>query len=109
MGRISLLSRIGGLFSLLGTFLTPSASSAISSSQGINSGTAVGVGEALVVNLLLLSAFAVQHSVMARQGSRSGGRVSSARCGAQRECSLPASCLIMLFVHWRPIPTIVST
>src|SRR6185369_12134185 len=34
----------------------------------IDSGPVVPAGEALIVNLLLLSVFAVQHSVMARKG-----------------------------------------
>lgn len=34
----------------------------------INTGAIVPVAEALIINLLLLSLFAVQHSVMARRG-----------------------------------------
>ncbi len=36
--------------------------------KSINTGTVVGLGEAILVNVLLLGAFAVQHTIMARPG-----------------------------------------
>jgi protein-S-isoprenylcysteine O-methyltransferase Ste14 len=41
----------------------------------IDSGTVVPTAEAIIVNLLLMSVFAIQHSVMAASRSSAGGHV----------------------------------
>ena len=72
----------------------------------IDSGTVVPLGEALIVNLLLMAAFAIQHSVMARKPFK---RWLTQYIPASVERStyvLVASLvLIALFAHWRPMPT----
>jgi protein-S-isoprenylcysteine O-methyltransferase Ste14 len=59
----------------------------------IDSGTVVPLTEAIVVNLLLMSLFAVQHSVMARPQFKKWWFSSLA--------------LLLLFWQWRPIPAMV--
>src|SRR4029079_6112672 len=70
MGRIiALLFGLASYVVFFGRFLYAGGFVAgIGVPKTIDSGPLVGVGEALAVNLLLLSSFAVQHSVMARQG-----------------------------------------
>ena len=55
----------------------------------IDSGPAGAPTEAIIVNLLLMSLFAVQHSVMARPSSRNGGPASS----RTRSSAAPMYCL----------------
>ena len=76
--------------------------------KDIDSGAVVGVVEAVVVNLLLLSIFAVQHSVMARQGfKRWWTRIVPRSVERSVYVLLASLVLIMLFAHWRPIPNVV--
>ena len=77
--------------------------------KNIDTGMAVPVAEALIVNLLLLSLFAVQHSVMARPPFkrwwtqyRAGSRSSAAPT-----CCSRASRSLLLFWQWRPMPAVV--
>jgi methanethiol S-methyltransferase len=57
----------------------------------IDDGPAPAMTEALLVNLLLMSAFAIQHSVMARQGFKQWSSL----------------CLALLLWQWRPMPSVV--
>jgi protein-S-isoprenylcysteine O-methyltransferase Ste14 len=74
----------------------------------VDTGSVVPIGEGLVVNILLLSLFAVQHSVMARKRFK---RWSMQFIPASIERStyvlLASLALILLFWQWRPIPSIV--
>jgi protein-S-isoprenylcysteine O-methyltransferase Ste14 len=74
----------------------------------IDTGTIVPLGEALVVNVLLMSLFALQHSVMARPQFKEWWTQFVPATVERSTYVLLASCaLILLFWQWRPIPTVV--
>jgi protein-S-isoprenylcysteine O-methyltransferase Ste14 len=72
----------------------------------IDTGTVVPLGEALVVNLLLMAAFAIQHSVMARKPFKRW-LTQFVPASVERSTYVLAASLVLiaLFAHWRPIPT----
>jgi protein-S-isoprenylcysteine O-methyltransferase Ste14 len=74
----------------------------------IDTGTIVPLGEALVVNVLLMSLFALQHSVMARPQFKEWWTQFVPATVERSTYVLLASCaLILLFWQWRPIPAVV--
>lgn len=83
----------------LGNFLVP---------RSIDAAPASGLGEALAVNVALLSIFALQHSVMARPAfKRWWTRIVPSAAERSTYVLLSSVALILLFWQWRPIGAIV--
>ena len=74
----------------------------------IDTGTNSSVIEAVVVNVLLMALFAVQHSVMARPRFKAWWTQYVAKPVERSTYVLLASTsLLLLFWQWRPIPAVV--
>jgi methanethiol S-methyltransferase len=74
----------------------------------IDVGPIAPVGEAVIVNVLLMSLFALQHSIMARQGfKRWLTQFVPAAIERSTYVLLATFALILLMWQWRPIPAVV--
>jgi methanethiol S-methyltransferase len=73
----------------------------------IDTGAIVPTFEALVVNLLLMSVFAVQHSVMARKQFKQWWTKWVPKSVERSTYVLFSSlALVLLFIEWRPMPAV---
>jgi len=73
--------------------------------KSIDVGGSTNVSEAIVVDLLLLGIFAIQHSTMARPAfKRWSARIFPVACQRSTYVLLSSLILLLLFWQWRPIP-----
>lgn len=76
--------------------------------KGIDSGDAASLAESLVVNLLLLSLFAIQHTVMARPGFKNWF-TKIVPVQVERSTFVLASSLLLILMYWqwRPMTGVI--
>jgi methanethiol S-methyltransferase len=76
--------------------------------KSIDVGGSTSSSEAILIDLLLLGLFAIQHSAMARPAfKRWWGRIFPVACQRSTYVLLSSLILLLLFWQWRPIPMTV--
>ena len=110
MGRIlALVYGAAAYVVFLGTFLYAIGFvSGVVVPKTVDTGPVVSTGEALIVNILLLSLFAVQHSVMARKPFKAWWtQFVPPSIERSTYVFLASLALILLFWQWRPMTSTV--
>jgi protein-S-isoprenylcysteine O-methyltransferase Ste14 len=110
MGRILALAYGGAAYCVFfGTFLYAIGFvTGVGVPKTVDTGWVGSTAEALIINLALLSLFAVQHSVMARKPfKRWWTQFVPASIERSTYVLLASLALILLFWQWRPLPAIV--
>ncbi|KLO33598.1 methanethiol S-methyltransferase [Mycobacterium haemophilum] len=76
--------------------------------RDVNHGIAAPIGAAVVVNVVLLGVFAIQHSVMARPGfKRWWTRFVPAPIERSTYVLLTSAALLLLYWQWRTMPAVI--
>lgn len=76
--------------------------------KNINSGVEISLYSSLLINTLLLSLFAIQHSVMARPGFKSWlTKILSPAIERSLYVLLSSLALLLVYWKWQPITTVV--
>ena len=110
MARIfALLYGLAAYFVFFGTFLyAVGFVGGMVVPKTIDTGPTASLPEALIVDLLLLSVFAIQHSVMARpQFERWWTKFVPATIERSTYVLLASLALVLLFWQWRPITAVI--
>jgi protein-S-isoprenylcysteine O-methyltransferase Ste14 len=106
---IAFLYGIGAYFTFFGTILYAIGFvTGLGVPKALDTGAVVSTTRAVAVNLLLMSLFAVQHSVMARKQFKQWWTQYVPKAVERSTYVLLASlALMLLFWQWRPMPAIV--
>ena len=76
--------------------------------KSIDSGAREPVGVSLLINLVLLSLFALQHSIMARPAfKRVWTKIIPKAAERSTYILMTCAALILIFVFWQPLPALV--
>jgi protein-S-isoprenylcysteine O-methyltransferase Ste14 len=74
----------------------------------MDTGQSGSLGEALIINMLLLSVFAIQHSVMARKGfKKAWAKIIPAALERNTYVLFSSLALILIFWQWQPMGEVI--